>query len=170
MRALQADQDNDFITVPKIAALAGVAPSTIYRRWGDLGGLFADVAVARLRPDGPPDTGSVFGDLTAWAEQYIEESASPTGRKFMCDMVSGGADRASAIRGGEYARERVKTMLERGRRRGEWVPDLDDVIDVVLAPIVYRIIFDPDDVPTGLASRLVRRLFADIPSPHTDSA
>lgn len=160
MRALQSEDDAEAITVPRIAALAGVAPSTIYRRWGDLNGLFADVALARLRPQGPPDTGSIRGDLTAWAEEYIEEAGSVTGRKFMRDMVSGGHDRASAIRGGAYARERVGTMLERARQRGEAVPDLEDVLDVVLAPIVYRILFDPGDLPSGLAPRLVGRLFA----------
>lgn len=160
MRALQSEEDAEAITVPRIAALAGVAPSTIYRRWGDLNGLFADVALARLRPQGPPDTGSIRGDLTAWAEEYIEEAGSVTGRKFMRDMVSGGPDRASAIRGGAYARERVGTMLERARQRGEAPPDLEDVLDVVLAPIVYRILFDPGDLPSCLAPRLVARLFA----------
>jgi AcrR family transcriptional regulator len=159
VRALQAEQGGDGMTVPRIAARAGVAPSTIYRRWGDLNGLFADVALARLRPQGPPDTGSIRGDITAWAEEYIEEAASPTGRQFMRDMVSGGTDRASAIRGGAYARERVETMLGRGRQRGEAVPDLEDVLDVVLAPIVYRILFEPGDLSTELASRLVGRLF-----------
>ena len=38
------------LTVPLIAARAGVTPSTIYRRWGDLADLLADVAVERMRP------------------------------------------------------------------------------------------------------------------------
>jgi AcrR family transcriptional regulator len=160
VRSLQAEQDRQCITVPKIAALAGVAPSTIYRRWGDLNQLFADVAVARLRPEGPPDTGSVRGDLAAWAEQYIEEAASPTGREFLRDMVAGAPDRASALRGGAYARERIDVMLERGRRRGEAVPDLEDVVDLLLAPIVYRILFEPGELPVEAARHLTDRLFA----------
>lgn len=147
------------ITVPRIAARAGVAPSTVYRRWGDLNQLLADVAVARLRPEGPPETGSVQGDLTAWAEQYIEESVSPTGREFLRYMVSGGPECTSALRGGKYARERVETMLQRGRRRGETVPDSEEIIDLLLAPIVYRVLFEPDEVPVGLARRLTDRLF-----------
>lgn len=42
--------DRSAITVPMIAEQAGVTPSTIYRRWGDLSQLLADVAVARMRP------------------------------------------------------------------------------------------------------------------------
>jgi hypothetical protein len=101
----------------------------------------------------------VRGDLTAWAGQYIEEAASPTGREFLRDMVSGGPDCTSALRGGAYARERVEVMLQRGRRRGETVPGLEEVIDLLLAPIVYRILFEPGEVPVGLARQLVDRLF-----------
>ena len=159
VRSLQAEHGRQSLTVPRIAELAGVAPSTIYRRWGDLGQLLADVAVARLRPQGPPDTGTARGDLTARAEEYLEEAASPTGRQFMRDMVSGGADSMSALRGGEYARERIRVMLERGQRRGESVPDIEDVVDLVLAAIVYRILFEPGALSIGLASRLTDRLF-----------
>lgn len=159
VRSLQAEGDRGALTVPRIAALAGVAPSTIYRRWGDLNQLLADVAVARMRPQGPPDTGTVRGDLTAWAEEYIEEAASPTGRVFLRDMVSGGADCSSALRGGAYARERIGVMLDRARHRGEAVPDLEYVVDLVLAPIVYRLLFEPGELSTEAARRLTDRLF-----------
>ena len=36
VRALLAEMSRPEITVPLIAARAGVTPSTIYRRWGDL--------------------------------------------------------------------------------------------------------------------------------------
>ena len=62
------------MTVPQIAARAGVTPSTIYRRWGDLAALLADVALARKRPDSEPaETGSQRSDKRAWAEQYLDE-------------------------------------------------------------------------------------------------
>ena len=50
VRALLEEQDRASVTVPQIAARAGVTPSTIYRRWGDLSVLLADVALARMRP------------------------------------------------------------------------------------------------------------------------
>ena len=165
VRTLLAQQERQSITVQRIAELAGVAPSTIYRRWGDLNELFADVAVARLRPQGPPDTGTVYGDLVAWAEEYVEETGSPTGRQFLRDMVAGRPDRTSALRGGEYARARVETILERGRQRGETSPDLENVIDVLLAPIVYRLLFEPGDLPANFAKRLTDHLFAGTEGP-----
>ena len=70
VRDLLQTQDRATLTVPQIAARAGVTPSTIYRRWGDLAALLADVAIARMRPDSEPaNTGSLRGDLRAWAEQ-----------------------------------------------------------------------------------------------------
>src|SRR3954468_7907182 len=76
------------LTVPMIAARAGVTPSTIYRRWGDLAELLADVAVECLRPDTEPlDTGSVAGDLHAWAEQYADEMSSSVGLSMLRDVV-----------------------------------------------------------------------------------
>ena len=43
------------INVPMIAERAGVTPSTVYRRWGDLAQLLADTAAERLRPIADPD-------------------------------------------------------------------------------------------------------------------
>src|SRR3546814_13923262 len=50
VRSLLQEQDRASLTVPQIAARAGVTPSTIYRRWGDLPALLGDVAIARMRP------------------------------------------------------------------------------------------------------------------------
>jgi len=49
VQELLTTMDRAEVTVPMIAEKAGVTPSTIYRRWGDLADLLADVAVARMR-------------------------------------------------------------------------------------------------------------------------
>ena len=51
VHGLLEEQDRASLTVPQIAARAGVTPSTIYRRCGDLAALLADVAFARMRPE-----------------------------------------------------------------------------------------------------------------------
>ena len=77
------------INVPMIAERAGVTPSTVYRRWGDLTQLLADVAAERLRPVADPDdTGSLAGDLRAFVLQYAEEMGSPVGRALMRDVLA----------------------------------------------------------------------------------
>ena len=77
------------INVPMIAERAGVTPSTVYRRWGDLAQLLADTAAERLRPVADPDdTGSLAGDLRAFVMQYAEEMGSPVGRALMRDVLA----------------------------------------------------------------------------------
>lgn len=89
VRELLETHERSSVTVPMIAARAGVTPSTIYRRWGDLSVLLADVALARMRPDSAPaNTGSLRGDLRAWAEQYLDEMSSEPGRNMMRDVQS----------------------------------------------------------------------------------
>ncbi|MFD7496602.1 TetR/AcrR family transcriptional regulator [Streptomyces sp. NPDC059832] len=56
----------DGLTTDTVAARAGVHRTTVYRRWGDVGGLLADVLDAASDDDWqPPDTGSLEGDLAA---------------------------------------------------------------------------------------------------------
>jgi AcrR family transcriptional regulator len=136
------------LTVPLIAARAGVTPSTIYRRWGDLVDLLADVAVERLRPDGDPaDTGSVAGDLHAWAEQYRDEMSSDVGLGMMLDVLS--AKGGSLAEGqvpvpcqcAAFTAAQVEAIVARGIERGEAVPEVGTVMDTVVSPIVYRALF-----------------------------
>ena len=98
VRALLDERDRADLTVPQIAARAGVTPSTIYRRWGDLSALLADVALERMLPSEPQDTGTLAGDLHAWAEQYLDEMSSELGRTLIRDVVSDLADSYSIIR------------------------------------------------------------------------
>ncbi|MEU6481062.1 TetR/AcrR family transcriptional regulator [Streptomyces sp. NPDC047017] len=56
----------DGLTTEAVAARAGVHRTTVYRRWGDVGGLLADVLDAASVDDWqPPDTGSLESDLAA---------------------------------------------------------------------------------------------------------
>ncbi|WP_237711520.1 ElyC/SanA/YdcF family protein [Paracidovorax oryzae] len=89
VRDLTALHGRDALTIPQIAAQAGVTPSTIYRRWGDLAELLADVSIERMRDEAePPDTGSFRGDLLAWGEQFLEEMSSGPGRQMLKDVLS----------------------------------------------------------------------------------
>ncbi len=141
------------LTVPLIANRAGVTPSTIYRRWGDLADLLADVALERLQPDSDPaDTGSLRGDLLAWTEQYVEEMASPQGRAVLRDVA---VPQGPACACGELNREQLAVLLRRAVDRGEPGPDVDHLINVIVAPVAYRILFTLDDLDARFARTLV---------------
>ena len=100
----------------------GRDPSTIYRRWGDLSQLLADVAVEQLQPEqAPPDTGSFYGDLLAWLEQYFDEMSSVPGRALLRDVLGTpgheGAG-ATASRASRSRRSASAPSAGRAGRRG----------------------------------------------------
>ncbi|OLF52546.1 TetR/AcrR family transcriptional regulator [Pseudomonas chlororaphis] len=138
VRELLEAQERSTLTVPQIAARAGVTPSTIYRRWGDLSALLADVALARMRPDSEPAvTGSLRGDLLAWAEQYLDEMSSEPGRNMMRDVqCSATPGYCVSILGGQ-----LQIILERYRHSEAVLPDIDRLLNIVVAPTVFRILF-----------------------------
>ncbi|GHE90402.1 TetR family transcriptional regulator [Amycolatopsis deserti] len=157
VRALEAEVGREALTVPLIAARAGVTPSTIYRRWGDLHELLSDVAVERLRPDSPPeDRGELAEDLSVWAEQFLEEMAAQPGRAYIRDALLG--DDTNAGRCSAYAAEQISVILARAAERGERAPDVETVVDHVVAPMMYRILFRPEGLEAAYARRLVAEL------------
>ncbi|MEU6079138.1 TetR/AcrR family transcriptional regulator [Streptomyces sp. NPDC047108] len=161
VRELEAETGRDTLTVPLIAQRAGVTPSTIYRRWGDLKELLSDVAVERLRPDtAPADHGDLSADLTAWAEQFLDEMSSPTGRAYIRDALLGDPDGTNAGQCSAYAAEQIDTIISRASSRGDHPPEVETVLDGVVAPLMYRILFRPEGLNTPYAQGLVTRLLA----------
>jgi AcrR family transcriptional regulator len=158
VRHLGAKTNRDELTVPQIAAEAGVTPSTIYRRWGDLAALLADVAVERLRPvSDPEDTGAVASDLRVFIEQYMEEMSSPVGRTLLREVSSPSAP-AYSVRCGGFTQEHLATIVARAKARGETPFDIDEVIDHVVAPIIYQILYGDRELTLEYCHSLLNRL------------
>ncbi|ARH89627.1 MULTISPECIES: TetR/AcrR family transcriptional regulator [Streptomyces] len=168
VREIEAEAGRAALTVPAVAARAGVTPSTIYRRWGDLQELLSDVAVERLRPEEPPaDRGSLDADLTSWARQFLDEMASGPGRAYVRDALLGDPDGSNAGRCSAYAADQIEAVLARAAERGETAPTVEAVLDHVVAPMMYRILFRPGPLPAGYADQLVRAVLA---APHEPTA
>lgn len=158
VQSLLARHGRDGLSVPLVAAEAGVTPSTIYRRWGDLATLLADVAVQRLRPDTEPlDTGSLRGDLLAWTEQYLDEMSSAPGRTMMRDVLAARDGSMPACQCGALLRAQLAPILERAARRGEAAPELEHLLDVLVAPIVFRLLYDETPPLASFARQRVDR-------------
>jgi AcrR family transcriptional regulator len=140
VKKLAAHTCRDDLTVQQIAAEAGVTPSTIYRRWGDLPSLLADVAVERLRPmTDPEDTGSMASDLRLFIEQFMEEMSSEVGRALIRDVFAAGETPAEQC--AHFTHGHLTTIAERAKARGETAFDVGEVVDHVVAPIIYHILF-----------------------------
>ncbi len=159
VRDMLATMDRAEVTIPLIAQRANVTPSTIYRRWGDLQELLADVAAARLRPEGEPARiGSAREDLEAWVEQYADEMASGVGRQMLRDILAA-ADSANAEKCGTYTRYQLSVFIARAEACGEPFPTLMELMDHLISPIIYRILFDqaPDpDYVRKLVAKVMR--------------
>lgn len=156
VRELLAESDRAGVTVPLIAARAGVTPSTIYRRWGDLQELLADVAVERFKPDSQPaDTGSLRGDLNLWAEQFLEEMFSVPGRTMVNDVLGSARPNSVSCQCSEYIQEQIQIIVDRAAARGEPAPAAAVVMDRLVAPIMYRLLFRNEVPPPGYARELV---------------
>jgi AcrR family transcriptional regulator len=151
--------------VGDVAARAGVADTSIYRRWGSLEKLLSDVALARLAARSPmPDTGSLAGDLHTYAANVAREITGPDGLAILhLTIALNGKGHEALQTRDDFLAERarlVQTMLDRARDRGEHPPDALGVLDHVMAPMYIRVLFGigpltPDYVD-GLVDRLLR--------------
>jgi len=158
------------INVPMIAERAGVTPSTVYRRWGDLTQLLADTAAERLRPVADPDdTGSVAGDLSAFVLQYAEEMASSIGRALLRDVLAETDSDLAAVRCCAYTTDHLQTLNARALKRGEAGFSVEEAIDILIAPICYRILFSNGETSPDYVNGLLNR-FAQLKDGSTEKS
>lgn len=156
---LQKELPREALNFPAIAERSGVTPSTLYRRWGNLTELLADVELERMRADeAPEDTGSLYGDLLAWCEQYYEEMSSQPGRCMLRDVIASSDDerRRCCAR---ITREQMEALIERAVKRGESVPSVDLLMERLIAPLVYYLLYDIDFINKKRINGWVEQVF-----------
>lgn len=140
---LLAEEVGDGLTIPVVAARAGVHATTVYRRWGSVGELLADVATSRFSGETVvPDTGSLRGDLQRWAADVATDLADPDVLALIrAALGAGGEQGACACRGDRE--EQLAAMIEREQARGGAAPTVERAADTLLGPLYYRAIFGP---------------------------
>lgn len=75
--ALVAERGADQVTLPAVAQRAGVNSSSLYRRWGTVAALLADVAKHRGDAGAPPLVGDLRTDLENQAAWTLAELSCP---------------------------------------------------------------------------------------------
>ncbi|MFE6165514.1 TetR/AcrR family transcriptional regulator [Streptomyces sp. NPDC056486] len=150
-------------TVGEVAARAGVADSSIYRRWGSLESLLTDVALTRLNAQSPmPDTGSLAGDLRAYAAQVAREITGPDGLMLLSLAVALSNIGQQGLQARDDLRaertRQLQSMLDRARERGEHPPDALGVLDHIMAPMYIRVLFGMGPLTPEYVDGLVDRL------------
>jgi len=148
------------LTVAQVAERSGVHQATIYRRWESLAGLMNDVVADQVAATAPiPDTGSLRGDLEAYAEQVAGHLAGPLGtlilRAAFVDLGSGARPQMPPAL--LERQQPLEDMLERAAARGEHPPSHAELMDVILAPLYFHTVFSTP-LDAGRARELVDRL------------
>ena len=149
------------ITFPVIAERAGVNPTTLYRRWDDVNELLEEVTVAALTRNGEsvPDTGSLEGDLTEWAGIITADITRPERVRYLRAMVSSRADLVARCLVTESRLAQAGMMVGRAEQRGESAPTVQQILDHVIAPLYYRVVF-AQPVDEEYSAHLVRDVLA----------
>ncbi len=156
---LLAEGPSDALTIPLVAARAGVHPTTLYRRWGSLAELTADVASSRFSGDiVVPDTGTLRGDLERWVTDVAKDLEDPDVLAIMRSAIgAAGAEGGSMCVADRH--EQLSAMLARERSRGgPEAPELERAADALLGPLYYRAIFTASPAPPDWARELVGAL------------
>lgn len=147
-------------TVERIAARAGVAKTTIYRRWGGLNGLLADLMAQYAAREIPvPDTGHFDSDLRALAREIVASLQHPAIRAAFGSIVAAAIqDQAAREVLSRFVAARTATMaviVQRASQRGE-LPDGTDaaeVLQIVTAQIYYRLFIAGEQPGHAIADR-----------------
>ena len=161
------------LNMDDVAERAGVAKTTLYRRWPTKDHLAAAVGAQMLGEVPIPDTGDLRRDLAEFASALAESldrlrtaghdggGASPG---LAAELVAAAArhpDIGEMVRAGyaqrhDLARARLERAVEREGLRSDLDPAL--LIEQLVGPIYYRILITGAPADRGYAERLVGAL------------
>jgi AcrR family transcriptional regulator len=163
-RALLAEVGVSGLTIEGVAARSGVAKTTIYRRWRDSD----ELALAAVWDDllsglkAPRDVGDTRAELLAFVEPVIAVLQSPLMSSVIRGLTSEIASNSELSRTYreqtvEPRLEQLRLVVERGVQRGDLRPDTDVRLahELLIGPVMYRLLFSGQPLDDGLAARIV---------------
>jgi AcrR family transcriptional regulator len=152
------------LTIEAVAARAGVAKTTIYRRWRDKWELALDAAMIDLLPsfEDPVDIGDTRKELIVFVDSALRTMTTRPYNSALQGLASevatdpdlGRVYREHVV---EPRREQLAQVVERGIARGDLRPDTDSrlVHELLIGPIYYRLLFSGPPFDRNLGARLV---------------
>jgi AcrR family transcriptional regulator len=166
-RAL-VDQGWSGLSMADVAARAGVAKTTLYRRWANRNELVVDALAALFDELRLPDHGTLAADIEDVVLQFAGLLERPEARAALLAVIAeAGQDPALRERVRTAIVDRQKRLVVLGRhraqRRGELPRDegeesararVDLVFDVVAGAVVHRILVSGERVDPAWAAAL----------------
>jgi AcrR family transcriptional regulator len=159
---LLAEVGYDALTMDAVAQRAGVAKTTLYRRWPSKPQLVADALAIRAESRVPSrDTGDLRADLIAHLQAVRDGFGTPTGRAVLGVLAAAHRlpELAAVVRERFVAARRgaIGRLLDAAASRGEARADLqvDLVIDLLVGPLYYRLLVSGQPVSDHFVAGVV---------------
>ncbi len=150
---LLVEEGFDRLSMDAVAARAGVGKATIYRRWPSKEALVIEAVARRTDPfaDTEVPGGTTRERLTAVLEAMVATAGTELGRLLPCMVGATVSNPPLAQHYREQVltprRARIAAILRAGVAAGEVRDgvDVDLAIDLVVGPLLYRIVFSGDE-------------------------
>ncbi|GGL89836.1 hypothetical protein GCM10010129_37120 [Streptomyces fumigatiscleroticus] len=162
-----AEQGFDRLDLADVARRAEVGRTTVYRRWGSVTGLVADLLADMAEQSLPrTESGSVLGDLRANASLVQRTLADPRqGALFRAVIAAAACDERTAQALRRFYEVRVAEWapcVVQGVDRGELPAgtDAEQVVRAVSAPLYYALLTTGTAPDPAAADRAARAAFA----------
>jgi len=141
------------LSLPAVAAAAGVHKTSVYRRWPTKLELVRDALSQGMGHDtSAPDTGSLRGDIRALARAALGFVESPLGRGVLRTLIAEGGD--PELRGlaqgilAAQAGAAPAAVFGRAVARGEWAPTADQAVFLraLAGALLHRVLLEQEAV------------------------
>ncbi len=141
-----AERGMEGLRIAEVAARAGVAETTVYRRWPTSTALVADAVTELAARENPlPDTGTLRGDLVCVAEQIARLLDGPGIVRLLGTTLALAVDPEVAGARRRFWEARFAAtapVIERAVGRGELPPGAEPraILEAVAAPLYFRVL------------------------------
>jgi AcrR family transcriptional regulator len=160
---LLAEGGPDALTIDAAATRAGVARTTVYRRWrgkDELVLAVLDDVAAKLMP--APNLGDTRADLVAIVDAAVRVLADADVRSLIAAIIAESTRneplaQTFRLRLLDLRRDELRDALEGGIARGEFDGDLDveAAADLLIGPVYYRMLVAGEQPAARYAERVV---------------
>ncbi|MFF8724882.1 TetR/AcrR family transcriptional regulator [Streptomyces sp. NPDC015171] len=152
-------------TLGDVATRAGVAKTTVYRRWAGKSELVTDALATLFDQLVLPDRGSLRADIEGVVLQFAELLEQPATKTALMAVVAEAThDEALRQRLREKIVARQKRLVVEGRRRAQHrgeipadatdpAPQIDLIFDVIAGAVVHRTLVSCEPVDADWAAR-----------------
>jgi AcrR family transcriptional regulator len=164
------------LTIDDVSKRSGVAKTTIYRHWPNHNALIIDACLRMTDgDDGPPETGSLEGDVKAILTNLAELLVTARWSSILPSIIDA-AERDPEIAEVHSRLQRwhaapLRAALERAALRGEIPPeaDLSAIAAALLGPLYFRRWFSREPINDSFVDLIVQGVLSgvrrDLPPP-----